>query len=358
MAQRLSALLLICMTLLLPTGLRAAEVDQFTRAEQRPADSRTLLNREVMRRLAYAVDMANRPQPKPVQARHHPPKKIPQCDAERLYDSVSWQLARPVVGQVESFAEQNAQIARRTIPFEQTVYRDFLWSQSPTLVLSKRVASVINVAGTDIGTDKLGHFFTEGHSYFTTTSELADGPEQGLLFGEWSESVYFGAQTTGVFSYADLVANFNGLRFWNRLLGRQPDPLTGAVPEPYVRCDGKRWQLSGEFDWADYVDNGWSERVNCSLMRTPELLADVLQHAPLCARDELPLDKYHAWSTRLMNTMGLAVLPDYLQPEVILAQRSLVGDLKLPPETLEYMRELRQQLEVWRLQAQAMMEEP
>ncbi|WP_430462680.1 hypothetical protein ACQUQU_07805 [Thalassolituus sp. LLYu03] len=325
-------------------------MDQFSPQPRALADSRAVLNLEVNRRLLNAVERANRPVPKPARVRSGVPRRFPQCDTGLLYDALSWELARPVIGQVESFAEQSPEVDRFSLPLADSVYRDFLWPQSPSLVLSERMASVIRVGDVQLGSDKLGHFFTEGYSYFTITNELSEGAEQGLLFGEWSESVYFGAQTTGVFSFADLTANFNGLRFWNRVLALQPDPLAGGLPEPYVGCDGRRWQLLRSFDWADYVDSGWSENINCSLYRTPELLAAVLGHAPLCRREALPLARYGSWALRLLNQAGPGVIPDYLQPEAILAQRSFVQELNLPVGTVDYLRELREQLELWRQQ--------
>lgn len=38
--------------------------------------------------------------------------------------------------------------------------------------------------------------------------------EQALEFGSTQDKTYYGYDITGVFSHADLVANFNGLRFW------------------------------------------------------------------------------------------------------------------------------------------------
>src|SRR5690606_34558148 len=101
------------------------------------------------------------------------------------------QLARPLIGQLETFAESSPLLSRRQVPLEASIYRDFHWQASPTLVWSERMAAVVNLAGVEIGTDKLGHFFTEGYSYFRVTEELTEGIEGGLLFGEWSESLYF-----------------------------------------------------------------------------------------------------------------------------------------------------------------------
>lgn len=331
--------------------LQAAEVDQFTPALPLVLDdSQHLLDAEVNRRLMLALDIANRAVLKPPHLRGAPRYDVPRCDEQRLYEALEWQLARPLIGQLEEFAEQSSDVSRRPVPLAQSVYRSFFWVHSPSLVLSERMASVIRLDRTELGTDKLGHFFTEGYSYFRLSRQLQEGLEPALLFGEWSESVYFGAQTTGVYSYADLTANFHGLRFWNRILARQTDPLENVVPVPYVECRDYRWQLIRMFHWAHYVDDAWNESINCSLFRTPGLLQQVQEQTPECRSNRLPLARYHQWQERLLNPVGLAVMPDHLQPEVILERRASAADIRLSPAVLEYLRQLREQLENWREQ--------
>ena len=332
----------------------AAEVDQFTLVvrdgveyplEVLP-DSRFVLNAEVQRRFHKAIDRANRrPQfRRPPNALRVPQR--PECDVNRLYDSVASYLARPIIGQVETFAEQSPYVARQRILLTESVYRTFTWPQSPSLVLSERVAAVIRIDDDFVGSDKFGHFFSEGHSYFEESQHLTLPLNSALLFGEWTESVYFGAETTGVYSFADLVANFHGLRFWNAILAAHPDPLTRSVVEPYVRCDDNRWVIVRNFDWRDYIDTAWNESINCSLFRTPELLAKVLESAPRCRSDELPHARYGRLAERLFNTMGLAVLPEYLQPEVILRQ---IDPDMMTQARIEWLKSVRQDLEAWRI---------
>lgn len=333
----------------------AAEVDQFTRLNA-PAleDSARVLNHEVQQRIDRALVRANR---NPPHLKPHKVQRVPQrsrCSIPRLYDSFRVLLARAIVGQVESFAEQHPDISRRTIPLEASVYRLFTWPQSPSLVLSARVASVVRVGDFEVGSDKFGHFFTEGYSYFRETGHLEQPINQALLFGEWTESVYFGAQTTGVYSYADLTANFNGLRFWNRILAIHPDPLaehrtqqnTGQNAEAYIHCEDKHWVVNTPFMWGDYIDNGWNESVNCSLFRTLGLLGQVLEEGPYCHSEQLPWSRYGEYGYRLLNQHGLGVMPDYLQPEVLLRQMSPES---YDSATMARIKSFREGLERWRL---------
>jgi hypothetical protein len=109
--------------------------------------------------------------------------------------------------------------------------------------------------------------------------------EAALAWGRQKEARLYGYTTTGNFSYADLTANLNGLRFWNKVLLKQPDPLKGLVANffarPYASCsirilDSIRYrtlirasQTHTRFDLADYLDGAWDEGNNCNSYADP-----------------------------------------------------------------------------------------
>lgn len=88
------------------------------------------------------------------------------------------------------------------------------------------------VAGVRIGSDKLGHFFHEGFDYFKDIKKVADSdekynPDQRNTWTGWNtmkdyyhhaESGKQGSGTTGVYSFADLAANYSGYSFYIDLL--------------------------------------------------------------------------------------------------------------------------------------------
>ena len=80
-----------------------------------------------------------------------------------------------------------------------------------------------------------------------------------MKYGESTETGYFGAMTTGVHSYGDLVSNYQGMQFWIDLLGKY-----GHVDQPFVQCVDNKWKMMKEFRWERYVDAGWDESINCN----------------------------------------------------------------------------------------------
>ncbi len=160
-----------------------------------------------------------------------------------------------------------------------SIYRDISYLEGFSLNL-KELSDVVNIDGHFVGLDKLGHFFAEGWHYFELSDFKEANLDQALEWGKEQESGKFGYTTTGIFSYADLVANFNGWRFWNKVLSKEDDPLKGFFAnlfnQSYVTCDiqfllsikhrkiVKAWEYNTRFDLNDYVDGAWDEGNNCN----------------------------------------------------------------------------------------------
>ena len=350
MISRLTLTLLFLIPLITAKSY-SAEVDHFSLSHLDVQDSTKLIENEINRLMTVAIDQANRPIKK-VMPKHSSGRfpKRPGCNETRLYKQLKWQLARPVVGQLETFAEESAHISKRRVPFLKSIYQDFFWQESPSLVLSQRMAAIIKINNVEIGTDKLGHFFTEGLSYFDLTNKLTADINLGLHFGRWTESLYFGAQTTGVFSYADLTANFNGLRYWNKILAKQQDPLTHQTVTPYISCQDKKWVVSEGFSFEPYIDLAWNEQINCSLYRNQQLLDKAKRHQLSCLIKKLPVQKYSALPS-LLNTKGADVLPTELQPESLVQEKAELEKTSLSEQTTQRIRDIRIAIEEWRANA-------
>lgn len=297
--------------------IRAAEIDSLTDRAVVLDDSSTALERRLNDALETGVARAN--------------QVSSGCDDEAvLYRELRRALATPFIGHViaESLNEDEA-LDRRRIWREDSIYRD-LGLLDNVSVHWKDLSAVVRVGETLIGVDKIGHFVVEGWEYFETAYLDGEGVAAAMDWGERTERTYFGTYTTGVFSYADLVADFEGMRFWLRVLGRADDPLGAGWRDgrPYVSCarrfwiaGEKRWRLSRKLDLDRYVTPVWDEAVNCCSYRNEEIAALVrariaeLSEATgadytcpidpdVCARAR---ERFGAWAPRLLHPSCLAV---------------------------------------------------
>ncbi|MET0391909.1 MAG: DUF4157 domain-containing protein [Chitinophagaceae bacterium] len=108
-----------------------------------------------------------------------------------------------------------------------------LWSNPVFPILNP----TMKVNGVCIGSDKLGHFFQQGHEYYVESHRSGGSVATAVAGGQRQESGGYGLRTTGVFSNADLEANRKGLDFYNDL---------AASP-------------GMSFDIATYINANWSE---------------------------------------------------------------------------------------------------
>ena len=124
------------------------------------------------------------------------------------------------------------------------------------------------------GSDKLGHFFSQGKKYYM--SRLAGWREENILGrGTFNERWLFGQLTTSIYSNADLVANYEGYLFYRSLF---EDGVIAAKPA-IVRFSGGRAVLQREFSWGDHVNDYWDEALNPSHMSPA--MAKAIQQAIL-----------------------------------------------------------------------------
>lgn len=171
-----------------------------------------------------------------------------------------------------------------SLSLNDSIYRDINYIEGLSLNL-KELSDVVNINGHLVGLDKTGHFFAQGWQYFEMTDQDKETLDQAIAWGRQKEAGLFGYTTTGIFSFADLVANLNGWRFWNKVLLKQDDPLKGTIANffdrPYVSCDIqiidsirnrkiiRAWEYKSRFDLADYIDGAWDEGNNCNSYADP-----------------------------------------------------------------------------------------
>ncbi len=139
------------------------------------------------------------------------------------------------------------------------------------------LAPILRIHGVLIGLDKVGHFFGQGWQYYeeelrllARTPPLSEASrwEQLKIRGSSFEKAHLGFTNDGVYSVADMAANWQGFRFFRGLF---------AERDPYLRYDAASGQYSTgrNFTFRDYVTDSWDEVLNPTLARSLSLLEKI-----------------------------------------------------------------------------------
>ncbi len=113
------------------------------------------------------------------------------------------------------------------------------------------MSPTVKIDGIKFGTDKLVHFFQQGYQYYKIYNKaVANGvkPDEAMKkaisWGRKTERTYFGYWVSGVYSNADLYANYAGLKFYRSLT--RPIQIGDKTREPLLTLvDGKWRQTDG-----------------------------------------------------------------------------------------------------------------
>ncbi len=159
---------------------------------------------------------------------------------------------------IERWAAKSPLVDKYDQTRHQSIYRNMpIWATRVNFVFG--VGRSFKLSGVMVGSDKFGHFFSQGYKYYRR--ELRGEPEAQLLAkGAFAERWLFGQLTTGVYSNADLVANYEGWRFYQSLFD---DGVIEGKPAILELQEG-RYIRRRKFTWADHVNAYWDEALNPS----------------------------------------------------------------------------------------------
>jgi hypothetical protein len=182
------------------------------------------------------------------------------CDQKAFARLASYKLTGNLFyGAIEAQANNSTEVSKVSLKVSESIFKDSPYESSIVGRLFG-LGSTINIDGTHIGTDKLGHFFdmgyelwqmTEGGSNLMDIVDKATREQQGI-WGYW---------TTGIKSYGDITANFDGYRFWR--------DFAGEGSQPFFTCEQNYLKQVRAFKWSDYVSAAWTEAINCSEYWSP-----------------------------------------------------------------------------------------
>jgi hypothetical protein len=197
------------------------------------------------------------------------------CNEDALYKELRKVFANHSKGEfVKDILYKNA-VPIYSLPIKESVYES--WKIPDGYLLGKKSAAtsalalspLIKIGDQAIGVDKFEHMFGMGFDYFNKHYKNGKNIKMVLNYGGAMEKTILGGNVfaTGVFSYGDLSANFNGMRFWNHMLQKEDDIL-GADQNlgPYVICQDKKWAVNEKnpIDFKNYIDASMDESINCS----------------------------------------------------------------------------------------------
>jgi hypothetical protein len=119
------------------------------------------------------------------------------------------------------------------------------------------VGPTIKINGQLIGSDKLGHFLSQGRKFYRRYMRSLDEAE-AARHSAYTERAIFGQMTTGVYSNADLVANYEGYLFYLSLF---EDNVVGDK-KAILAWKEDHWVIQRPFTFADHVNEYWDEALN------------------------------------------------------------------------------------------------
>ncbi len=137
------------------------------------------------------------------------------------------------------------------------------------------ISSTVNLYGAQFGTDKIAHIFQQGYSYYKIYNRaLAEGstPEQAakkaVKWGQSTEQTFYGTLISGVYSNADLCANYAGLRFYQGLT--RQIKIGGNIKPALLMLKNGIWTFNENADLQEillkpFISDHFNEALNPSI---------------------------------------------------------------------------------------------
>ena len=224
----------------------ADETDQYLVWDRELADAAPAINDFVNRVARESIDAENA-------------KPGPPCDCETLSLQILPEiyldrLRADLIAFVESSEDIDVYPPRNVAPEDILALSIYRRAPVPMVI---RVTRTIRIGDVYLGVDKLNHLVGIGRRYFVRyLSDRRSGlsereaTDNVIRWGVLVENSVLGTLINGIFSSADLEANYQGLLFARRFC---------EGPDPYLQFDGQEWRLAREIDLRDFVTPAFDE---------------------------------------------------------------------------------------------------
>ena len=218
----------------------AYETDQFSNRQNPIADSTAVLDKRVNQSIADAIADWKGPR-----------------DEKKVVDAIYYDIGGiHWVDKIERWAMKSEDVERLQESRYTSIYRGHpLWATRVAAMFG--TGPTIKLNGHLVGSDKLGHFLSQGRKFWNRYQKYED-EARAAEHSAYTERALFGQMTTGVYSNADLVANYEGYRFYRSLF--EDGVIEGKAAILQWR-DGA-WHIQRDFTWSDHVNAYWDEALN------------------------------------------------------------------------------------------------
>ena len=232
--------LTLLLTIIVPSLGGAYETDQFNNRLQQIEDSTSIMNQQVTLAIAKTITPWHGPR-----------------DDMKVVDGIYHKIGgKHWVDKLERFAMDSADVERLDTPPHDSIYSGHpLWATRVAALFG--VGPTLKVNHTLVGTDKFGHFLSQGRKFYRRWVKMED-ESQAAEQSAYTERALFGQMTTGSYSNADLVANYEGYVFYRSLF---EDNIIEGKPA-ILAWKNDHWEMQRPFDWADHINDYWDEALN------------------------------------------------------------------------------------------------
>ena len=237
--KKRALLILLLLSIVAPFSV-AFETDQFTNRQLNIADSTALMNKQVNLAIASSIIAV----------------KGPRKDMDVVNGIFHKIGGTHWVDKIERWAMDTDQVEKISPSVDNNIYSGHpVWATRVAFVFG--VGATIDINGALVGTDKLGHFFSQGRKFYKRWLKSND-ERKAAEHSAYTEKAIFGQMTTGSYSNADLVANYEGYRFYRSLFEDNIDQNKPAI----LAWKDDHWIMQRPFDWSDHVNDYWDEALN------------------------------------------------------------------------------------------------
>lgn len=144
----------------------------------------------------------------------------------RSEEAIAREIYNPLGGGIFPFTRSATWVEthhfRAAPALYKTSYLNSIYFTVPTSYLT--ISPTVKVYGAEFGTDKIAHFFQQGYAYYKISERAAakgsardEAARKAINWGRKTERTYYGTMVSGVYSNADLAANYVGMLFYRGL---------------------------------------------------------------------------------------------------------------------------------------------